>query len=103
MKSIVKATLTLALLLPIAGCWSKKEETPAPAAHAEQAIAPAHQKQEAGKCSHKGCTHDHSKNHGNKKHQDNVEVQDMDMDDMDDMEIEDMDDMNDMNEMQDLE
>lgn len=97
MKSIIKTTLTLALLLPVAGCWSKKEEAPAAKAHAEEAIAPAHQKQEAGKCSHKGCTHDH----GNKKHHDDVEVQDMDMDDMDnDMEVEDMDDMD---EMQDLE
>ena len=85
MKSMVKTTLTLSSLLLLTGCfdfgWSKKvnEEknevaTPAQEEHADTA-----------KCSHKGCTHDHSNDgHGHKKHHDDVKTQGMD----DDMEEE---------------
>lgn len=65
MKRIVKTTMALAMLLPLAGCldnfgWSKKEKTQSKSEKIEVAHhGPAAEK--VGKCSHKGCTHDHSK------------------------------------------
>jgi hypothetical protein len=100
MKSTVKTALTLSMLLPLAGCfdfgWSKKENKVENAEVAHHGAA----QEKSSKCSHKGCTHDHSKD-GHKKshhHEDEVKTQDMN---------EDMDEEMDMNngevEVQDLE
>ncbi len=74
MKSIVKAALTLSMLLPLAGCdfgfgWGKK--------HAEHEKAEAAHHGNAGEhdsktCTHKNCGHDH--------HKDNVKTQGVDAD-----------------------
>ncbi len=92
MKSMLKTTLTLSSLLFLAGCWdfgwSKKaqEETNEVATH-------GHADHKAtSKCSHKGCTHDHSKDRHHKKHRDDVKTQSMDdMDNEEDYEDDDMD------------
>lgn len=95
MKSIVKTALTLSMLLPLTGCWdfgwSKKEQKheqgQAPMNHASEQAAKESQ------CSHKGCTHDHSKDgghhndHSKKAHHNDVKVQDYN----DDEDFEDMD------------
>jgi ABC-type nickel/cobalt efflux system permease component RcnA len=84
MKSMVKTTLTLSSLLLLTGCfdfgWSKKanEEKMEVATHAQA------EHTDAAKCSHKGCTHDHSKD-GHQKHHDDVKTQGMDDDMNDDM------------------
>ena len=73
MKSIVKTALTLALILPVAGCydfgWSKKTQE----SEKTEVATPA-QAEEASKCSHKGCT----KNHRDGKHLDEVKTQSVD-------------------------
>ena len=89
MKSMVKTALTLALILPVAGCWdfgwSKKNQE---SEKSETAI-PAQADEQASKCSHKGCTHDHSKDG---KHHDEVETQNIDEsnNDIEDLDIVDM-------------
>ncbi len=77
MKPMVKTALTLSLLLPLAGCcdfcWSKKatEVTSEDATHGTVTKT-------VSKCSHKGCTHDHSKDsHHKHDHNDDIEVQSM--------------------------
>lgn len=89
MKANIQTIITLALLLPLTGCWNssepKKHEQ-----HEKGAVAGhGHEEKHSGKCSHKGCKHDHSKD-GHKKHRDEVKTQSMneyddeDEDDMDD-------------------
>ena len=80
MKSIIKTALTLSMLLPLAGCfdfgWSKKENKSEKSEVAHHGAA----QEKSGKCSHKGCTHDHSKDEHKKSghhDKDEVEVQDM--------------------------
>ena len=121
MKSIVKTALAFSLLLPLAGCWdfgwSKKNQ-----GDHEKSERAMHGKNNENKhkCSHPGCTHDHSKDaakkshdkhdkDNNKKHHhdkdmnvatqgmDDMDSDDMNMDDMNaDVETQGMDDMDDM-------
>lgn len=109
MNSVKKIALTISLLPLLAGCsdyfgWSKhKEAKPAQAEKSEVASHGHVEEKAAGKCSHKGCNHDHSKDH-HKKHHDDVKIQDMN-DDADDMDMDiDMDDSSDdMDDMADVE
>lgn len=119
MNPMVKKALTLALLLPLTGCWdcwTAKKNNDVKSESAVQGHAAA---EKSSKCSHKGCTHDHSKdaNHDHNKNShhhkdqaaaqhDEVETQGMDddmddMDDMDQVEVQSMDDMDDEDNMDD--
>ena len=60
MKSMVKTALTLSLLLPLAGCWDCCSSTKKVNEHGEVATHGT-TNEKVSKCSHKGCTHDHSK------------------------------------------
>ncbi len=91
---MMKTALTLSMLLPLAGCfdfgWSKKENK----AVKSQAAQPGVAEEKAGKCSHKGCTHDHSKDAHKKHEHSEVQTQDMEEDDedMDNVQVQDLED-----------
>lgn len=104
MKSTIKTALTISMLLPLAGCfdfgWSKKENKVEKSEKVEAAQHGAAE-EKAGKCSHKGCSHDHSKDGQKKSHHHDKEVKVQDMED--DMDEEMNEDMNEEVEVQDLE
>lgn len=113
---MVKTVLTLGLLLPLAGCcdfgWGKKNNNVQADAVKSEVATHGHAGDKAQtKCSHKGCTHDHSKDaHKKHAHNDDVKTQGMD-DDMDDnmdmnddednVAVQSMDDMDDMDDNED--
>lgn len=99
MKSIVKTALTLSVLLVLPGCldyFSAKKN--AVLEEKSESATPAASSEKAGKCSHKGCTQDHSKDTKAADHDDvqtqgvDEEDDDADMDDMDDVETQGLDD-----------
>ncbi|MDP3788476.1 MAG: hypothetical protein Q8Q60_04165 [Candidatus Chromulinivorax sp.] len=97
MNPMVKTALTLALVLPLAGCWDCWSAKKNNDVQSEVATHGHAGDKNSNKCSHKGCTHDHSKD-SHKKHADHdeVEVQNMNDDNMDDDNLDmDMDNMDD--------
>jgi len=97
MKTIMKTAISLSSLLLLAGCWdfgwSKKEkEAKSHANNAKKEIVNHNEKPaNPGKCSHKGCTHDHSKD-AHHKAADQVKTQGLDHEDMDDVETQNFED-----------
>lgn len=108
MKTTLKTTLAISSLLMLPGCmdygWFNKKEVAQENIEATTPIHHENQNASPSKCSHKGCTHDHSKD-VHKKHNDEQDIDDIDIemitdidyideDDSDDEEIDDIDDNN---------
>lgn len=99
MNSILKTALTVSALFILPGCmdcsWCGKKEQNHEIIEAAAPIQEEHEHANSGKCSRKGCTHNHSKDshtkHHSKKHNEDAHIQSIgDMDDEDDIEIQSM-------------
>lgn len=85
MKSMLKTALTVSTLFVLPGCidfgwFNKKENQKNEIVEAAAPVQEEEQTHHGKKCSHKGCTHDHSKDtvkKHHKKYADEVETQGM--------------------------